>query len=80
MELGDIKVAWSYKPLWHMLIDKGLKKTELLEKTGINAAALSKLSKSEAVHLKVLERICKGLDCRIEDIVEYVPDDNQDNN
>ena len=67
-------MAWTYKPLWHLLIDRGMKKIDLLEKTGINAAALTKLGKDEPVHLKVLGKICDKLDCRIEDVVAFVPD------
>ena len=67
-------MAWSYKPLRHLLIEKDMKWIDLIEKTGINSAALTKLGRNEAVHLKVLNKICNSLDCRIEDIIVHVPD------
>ena len=59
----------SYGPLWKLLIDKNLTKTELREKVGFSTNTLSKLSKNESVTLSILEKICLSLDCKIEDIV-----------
>lgn len=59
----------SYDPLWKLLIDKNLTKTELREKVGFSTNTLSKLSKNESVTLSILEKICLSLDCKIEDIV-----------
>ena len=60
----------SYRPLWHTLVDRGLKKMQLVEMAGISTGTLSKLNKDQHVALDVLERICLALDCRIEDVVE----------
>lgn len=62
----------SYKPLQHTLIDKGVKKMELVKLVGMSNSTLSKLNNNEYVALEVLERICLALDCRIEDVVEIV--------
>ena len=60
----------SYKPLWHTLIDKGVKKMELVKMVGMSNSTLSKLNNDEPVALTVLERICLALDCPIENVVE----------
>ena len=67
----------SYRPLWHTLVDRGLKKMQLVEMAGISTGTLSKLNKDQHVALEVLERICLALGCRIDDVVEIVkgPDD-----
>mgnify|MGYP002798578900 CR=1 FL=1 len=70
----------SYKPLWHTLIDRDMKKMELVEKVGMSRATLRKLNNDQYVSLEaleVLDRICEVLDCRIEDVVEITkgPDD-----
>lgn len=70
-------MALSYKKLWKLLIDKGIKKMELREMIQISNNTLSKLSKNEPVALTVLEKICKALNCDIGDIVEYVPDEEE---
>lgn len=60
----------SYKPLWHTLVDKGIKKMQLVEMTGMSTGTLAKLNKSMTVSLDIIERICLAIDCRIEDVVE----------
>ena len=67
----------SYKKLFKLLIDKDMKKTEFAKKIGIGQNTLSKLSKNENVSMDVLIKICEGLDCRIEDIVEFVKEDKE---
>lgn len=60
----------SYKPLWHTLIDRGMKKMELVERVGMSRATLSKLNNDHYVALEVLDRICQELDCPIEAVVK----------
>lgn len=68
-------MAWSYNRLWIMLIEKGMKKTDLLKVAGINSSALAKMGKNEPVTMDALAKICRALHCGIEDIVEFVPDE-----
>ena len=65
----------SYMKLWHLLLDRKMTKKELREKTGISTASISKLNKGENVTTDVLVRICNALNCRLDDIMELVPDD-----
>ena len=64
----------SYNKLWKMLIDKNMKKSDLREKAGISSASLAKHGKGDNITTDVLLRICKVMDCRIEDILETVRD------
>ena len=68
-------MALSYNKLWKLLIDKGMNKTELHELTGLSLSTISKLTNGENVNTEVLERICKTLNCNIEDIVEMSEED-----
>ena len=68
-------MAVSYKKLWILLIEKDMKKTDLRIQSGISTGALAKLGKNENVNTEVLAKICKTLDCKIEDIMEMVPDE-----
>ena len=65
----------SYKPLWHLLVEKKMKKLELRDLVGMSNSTLARLGKDEPVTLEVLEKISVALDCRIEDIVEFVKDE-----
>ena len=62
----------SYKKLWKLLIDKDMKKKDLRIATGMTTTALAKLGKNEHVNTEILAKICKALECNIEDIVEVV--------
>ena len=66
----------SYKKLWKLLIDKDMKKKDLCEKAGISPASVTKMGRNGHVTTEILVKICAALDCRIEDIVEIVPDKN----
>lgn len=63
----------SYKKLWKLLIDKDMKKKDLLATAGISWASVTKLSKGETVSMEVLMKICKALDCNIGDIMDLIP-------
>lgn len=60
----------SYKKLWKLLIDKDMNKTDLRKAAGISSSSLAKLGKDENVTTDVLLRICKALDCELDDIAE----------
>lgn len=59
-----------YDRLWKTLVDRHMKKTELRDKIGISNATLAKFGKGEPVNLKIIESICRELQCGIEDVVE----------
>ena len=67
----------SYKPLWKLLIDKGLKKKDLCELAGISPASVTKMGKCGHVTTETLEKICLALDCCVEDILELESVENQ---
>ena len=65
----------SYKRLWKLLIDKNMKKRDLRESAGLSASLMQKLNQNQSVTTNSLVRICNALDCRIEDVMEIVPED-----
>ena len=60
----------SYKPLWKLLIDKDMEKSELRSAAGIAASTLAKMYRNEYVALDVLIRICNTLHCQLSDVAE----------
>ena len=68
-------MAVSYKKLWHLLIDRNMKKKDLRDLAGIGNSTMTKLSNDENVTIEVMAKICRALDCTIDDVVEIVPDD-----
>lgn len=60
----------SYNKLWKLLIDRGMKKTDLKNTTGISSSTISKMGKNEPVSMDSMLKVCKVLNCDIGDIVE----------
>lgn len=69
----------SYSRLWHMILDKNMKRTDLCEMAGISSSTLAKLGKNEIVSIDVLERICDTLGCDIGDIMSFREGDSSSN-
>lgn len=65
----------SYNKLWKMLIDKGMKKSDLKETAGISSASIAKLGKGENITTDVLIKICESMNCHLEDIMETIQDE-----
>ena len=65
-------MAISYNRLWKLLIDKKMTKTELRLAADISTTTLAKLGKDETVSMDVMLRICKVLNCGIEDVLDAV--------
>ena len=68
----------NYNKLGKLMIDRRLMKKDLTAMAGISTNAMAKMGKEENVSTEVLGKICAALNCRIEDIVEFVPDESQD--
>ena len=64
----------SYNRLWKLLIDKGIKRTELKRLAGVSTNVIAKLGKNEPVAMETLAKICTALQCGIDDIVEINSD------
>lgn len=64
----------SYKPLFKLLIERDMKKTDLVDAVHISKVTLAKMSKGERVSLEVIERICAYFECKVEDIIEFIPE------
>ena len=62
----------NYNKLWKQMIDKVMKKSELIELTGIGTNTLAKLSKNQPVSMEVLMKLCEKLECDISDVCEFV--------
>ena len=67
-------MAVSYKKLWKLLIDRDMMKKDLAAAANISNYTISKMSKGENVTVEILGKICKALDCKIDDIMEFIPD------
>ena len=62
----------SYAPLWETMKKKNISQYKLIKEYGVDNAQLHRLRKNEVVKTATIDRLCQILDCKVEDILEYV--------
>lgn len=72
-------MAVSYKKLWKLLIDKELKKKDLISMAGVSGYTLNRLTRGENVNAETLAKICKALECGFDDIMDIVETEEKNN-
>jgi hypothetical protein len=65
----------NYKKLWHILLERDMKKKELAQIAGVSTYTINKLNKNENVTVEVLGKICRALNCTLDDIMEFEEDE-----
>jgi DNA-binding Xre family transcriptional regulator len=63
-----------YNKLWKLLIDRKMKKKDLIEQTGISRTTIAKMGRDENVSTEVLSKICTALKVDVGDIMEMIPE------
>jgi len=69
-------MAMNYQKLWMLLKERKLKKKDLREMAGLSTNVIAKMGKGGDVSTEVLRKICKALNCTLDDIVEIASDVN----
>ena len=64
----------SFERLWKTMNEKGISTYTLREKCGIDSKTIRRLKANENIETKTIDKLCSALDCKIEDIVEYIED------
>ncbi len=67
----------SYNKFFKILIDRKMKKKDIYELAGIGTSTMAKMAKDENVSLDVLVRICRVLDCTMDDILDVLPAESE---
>lgn len=65
----------SYKKLFHLLIDEGIKDSELRKRAGISAPTMAKLKQDKVIQTDIIGKLCAALNCQPGDIMEYIPEE-----
>ena len=73
-------MAVTYKKLFHLLIDKGMTNAELMEKAGFSANIITRIKRDNYISLDSIEKICNALDCGVDDILEFIPNEKEKEN
>lgn len=70
-------MAVSYKKLFHLLIEKDMTNAQLQQKAGFSANIITRLKRNGYISLDSIESICRVLECTVDDILEFVPDQTE---
>ena len=70
-------MAICYDRLFHLMIDKKISNTKLKEKAGFSANIITRLTRNEYVSLESIEKICRVMECGVDDILEFVPEEKE---
>ena len=71
-------MAVSYKKLFHLLIEKEMSNAELQRKCGFSGNIITRLKRNSYVSLESIETICRVLDCKVDEMLGFVPNEVQD--
>ena len=64
----------SYEKLWDTMRQKRVSQYALIKQYKISPGQITRLKRNESVSTHTIEQFCKILECRVEDIMEYIPD------
>ena len=67
----------SYDRLWNTMRTKGVSQYALIKRYGVSPAQITRLKRGESVSTHTIEMFCRILDCKVEDVMEYVRDEEQ---
>lgn len=67
-------MAVSYKKLFHLLIERDMTTTQLQQQAGFSSNIVPRMKRNGYVSLDTIESICRALNCGVDDILEFLPD------
>ena len=71
-------MAVSYKKLFHLMIEKNITNTDLQKRAWFSANIITRMKREQYISLESIEGICRALDCGVDDILEFIPDDTEE--
>ena len=74
---GDCAMI-SYEPFWNTLKKKNVTIYHLIHKNGINSNTINRIKKNASITTYTLNHLCKVLDCTVQDIISYTPDEQDE--
>ncbi|MDO4650688.1 MAG: helix-turn-helix domain-containing protein [Eubacteriales bacterium] len=69
----------SYKPLWHTLINRNMRKEDLRVSAGLTTNMIANMGKNKGISMETLAKICDALNCEITDVIELSDEETAEN-
>lgn len=64
----------SYDNLWNVMKERGISQYALIKRYNVSPGQITRLKRNESVSTHTIDTFCRILNCRVEDIMEYIPD------
>lgn len=71
-------MAVSYKRLFHLLIERNMTTVQFQQQAGFSANIITRIKRNRYLSLDTIESICRTMHCGVDDILEFVPDTDED--
>lgn len=68
-------MAICYDRLFHLMIDKKISIAQLKEEASFSANIITRLKRNEYVSIESIEKICRVMECGVDDILAFVPEE-----
>lgn len=68
-------MAVSYKKLFHLMIEMEISSIQLQQDAGFSGNIMTRMKRNGYISLESIESICRVLNCGVDDILEFIPDD-----
>ncbi len=65
----------SYARLWETMKEKGVTQYALIKRHHVSPSQITRLKRNESVSTHTIEMFCRILQCRVEDVMEYIDDE-----
>ena len=72
---GGLISVISYDNLWNVMKEKGITQYALIKQYNVSPGQITRLKRNESVSTHTIEVFCKILNCKVEDIMKYIPDE-----
>ena len=69
-------MAICYDKLFHLMIDKKITNAQLKDMSGVSANIITRIKRDEYVSIESIEKICRALDCGVDEILEFIGEEN----
>lgn len=76
--MGDLNAMISYEKLWKTMDERGVSQYALIKTYRVSPGQITRMKRNESVSTHTIEMFCRILDCKVEDVMEYIEDDPPD--
>lgn len=71
-------MAVTYKKVFHLLVDRGISNSELQKMAGFSGNIMTRMKREQYISLESIEKVCLVLNCKVDDVLEFIPNEQKE--